>query len=84
MEAICVFEVEDADAVAWRSEIAVVASKAGGAGRLIRAAGLHKRQILNDGRPVRVLSLAELPAARRVASCAGGMMTAGPPWSVSP
>ncbi|MBO1752507.1 hypothetical protein J4G33_11910 [Actinotalea sp. BY-33] len=61
MDQVYVFEVEDADAAAWRSEIAVLATTAAEAHRRIRAAGLHKKQIHRDGRPARVLAVAELP-----------------------
>jgi hypothetical protein len=71
MDAVYVFEVEDADAACWRSEVAVAAVRADEAGRRIRAAGLHKRQIRNGGRPVRVISIAELPA---ISSSPSGFM----------
>ncbi|WP_250444279.1 hypothetical protein [Actinotalea sp. C106] len=61
MDTVYVFEVEDADAAAWRSEVAVVAPSAAEANRQIRAGGLHKKQIRNDGRPVRAHTVAELP-----------------------
>jgi hypothetical protein len=57
---VYVFDVEDADAGTWTSEVAVVASKPAEAARRIRAAGLHKKQIRNDARPTRVVGLAEV------------------------
>ena len=61
MELAYVFNVEDADADGWSAEVAVAASKPSDAARRVRTAGLHKKQIRNDGRPVRVVSLAEFP-----------------------
>ncbi|WP_298457902.1 hypothetical protein [uncultured Cellulomonas sp.] len=60
MEQVYVFEVEDADAGSWTAEVAVAASKPVEATRRIRAAGLHKKQIRNDARPVRVVGPAEV------------------------
>ena len=60
MDQVYVFDVEDADAGSWTAEVAVVASKSADATRRIRAAGLHKKQIRNDARPVRVIGLAEV------------------------
>ena len=60
MDQAYVFDVEDADADSWSAEVAVAASKPAEAIQRIRAAGLHKRQIHNNGRPGRVMSLAEV------------------------
>lgn len=68
MSPVYVFEIEDADADSWSAEAAVVADTPAGAARRIRAAGLHKRQIRNDGRPTRVAETAEIPAAEDAAS----------------
>ena len=61
MELVYVFAVEDADADGWSAEVAVSASKPSEAVRLVRTAGLRKKQIRNDASPVRVISLDELP-----------------------
>src|SRR5665648_1199172 len=61
MKSVYVFDVEDADADNWSAEAAVVATKPAEASRRIRAAGLHERQIRNDARPVRVVSVSEVP-----------------------
>lgn len=53
-----VFAVEDADADSWSAEVAVVASSPAEASRRIRGGGLHKKQLLNGGRPVRTVSVA--------------------------
>lgn len=57
MESVYVFDVEDADADSWSAEVAVSATKPEEASRRIRASGLHKKQIRNDARPVRVVSV---------------------------
>ena len=61
MESAFIFDVEDADADSWSAEVAVGATKPAEASRRIRAAGVHKKQIRNGGRPVRVVSAAEIP-----------------------
>lgn len=61
MQSVYVFNVEDADADSWSAEVAVAATKPAEASRRVRAAGLHKKQIRNDARPVRVLSVSEIP-----------------------
>ena len=61
MDLVYVFIVEDADADGWSAEVAVAAANPADASRRIRTAGLHKKQIHNDGRPVRVQDLNELP-----------------------
>jgi hypothetical protein len=48
-----VFEVEDSDAGSWIAEIAVLAPERRTALRRLRLAGLHKKQIRNQCRPVR-------------------------------
>lgn len=63
-----VFDVEDADAESWSAEIAVTAMKPAEASRRARAAGLHKKQIRNGARPVRVVSVSELPEIESSAS----------------
>jgi hypothetical protein len=61
MEAVYTYRVEDADADGWTAEVAVAAASPVEAGRRVRALGLHKKQIQNDGRPVRVLGVSEVP-----------------------
>lgn len=68
MESVYVFDVEDADADGWTAEIAVAAFTPAEASRRIRAAGLHKKQINNGARPVRVLSLSEVPEVEAAGS----------------
>jgi hypothetical protein len=65
MDSVYVFQIEDADADSWLAEVAVTASKPAEAGRRIRSAGLHKKQIGNDARPVREVSIAEVPGIDR-------------------
>jgi hypothetical protein len=61
MDLVYVFRVEDADADGWSAEVAVAAANPADASRRIRTAGLHKKQIHHDGRPVRVLNPDDLP-----------------------
>lgn len=49
---VYVFEVEDRAADGWASQIAVLGDSASTANRALRDAGLHKRQIQNQGRAV--------------------------------
>lgn len=87
MELVYVFAVEDADADSWSAEVAVAASKPSEAVRRIRSAGLHKKQIRNEARPVRVIGLDELP---ELGASSGGIVRrrlndAGwTPWSAVP
>ncbi len=66
---VSIFEVEDIDSDWWRSEVAVVAEDRQAAYRRLRDFWLHKKQIQNEGRPVRTEpltaweTLAENPAA---------------------
>lgn len=53
MADVFIFEVEDIDSDWWMSEVAVLAESRQDAYRHLRDAGLHKKQIQNDGRPVR-------------------------------
>ncbi|MBO9554748.1 hypothetical protein [Cellulomonas sp.] len=68
MGTVYVFRVEDADADGWSAELAVAATSAGEAGRRLRAAGLRKKQIHHEGRPVRVVDAAEVPELSEAAS----------------
>lgn len=68
MRSVYVFAIEDADADSWSAEVAVIATKPAEANKRIRAAGLHKKQIRNGARPIRVLSLSELPEIEASAS----------------
>jgi hypothetical protein len=52
---VYVFEIEDSAADDWVSQVAVLAQSQSDARSSLRGAGLHKRQIQNDGRPVRTL-----------------------------
>jgi hypothetical protein len=52
---VYVFEIEDSAADDWVSQVAILAVSQAEARRSLRDAGLHKRQIQNDGRPVRTL-----------------------------
>ena len=85
MDSVYVFDVEDADADNWSAEVAVVAGSPAEANQRIRATGLHKKQIRNGGRPVRIVSVAELvPIACSVSGIVrrrdniGGWMAWGP------
>lgn len=62
MDSVYVVEVEDVDADSWSAEVAVIAFTPAEANKRIRASGLHKKQIRNDGQPVRIVSPSELPA----------------------
>jgi len=59
VDEVFVFEVEDIDAYSWMAEVAVVAESRQAALRKIRDAGLHKKQIHGDGRPVRTHNTVE-------------------------
>ena len=63
MDEVFVFEVEDIDADAWLAEVAVVAESRQAAFWKIRDAGLHKKQIHGDGRPVRTHHVLEFANA---------------------
>ena len=52
MATVYVFEVEDSAADSWTSQMAVIAESQSAGGRSLRDAGLHKKQIQNQGRPV--------------------------------
>jgi len=57
---VFVFLVEDAGALAWRSELAIVAADRSSALRRLRDRGLRKRDLVDlGGRPDRTLSLGE-------------------------
>ena len=57
---VFVFQVADADASAWRSELAVASADRSQALRRLRDRGLRKRDLADPtGRPDRVLSLGE-------------------------
>lgn len=71
MHSVYVFDVEGADADSWSAEVAVIANKFADANQGVRAAGLHKKQIKNGARPVRIVSLSELPD---VEASAGGIV----------
>lgn len=58
MTEVFIFEVEDIDADAWTAEVALAAATRQDAYRRLRDAGLHKKQIENEGRPVRTEPLA--------------------------
>jgi hypothetical protein len=51
---VFVFAVEDIESDWWESEVAVAAEGRQAAYRRLRDAGLHKKQIRNEGRPVRI------------------------------
>lgn len=68
MGPVYVYDVEDADADSWSAEVAVAATTPAEASRRVRAAGLHKKQIRNGARPVRVVSVSELPEIESSAS----------------
>jgi hypothetical protein len=53
MAHVFIFVVEDIDSDSWMSEVAVVAQSRQDAHRRLRDRGLHKKQIRNEGRPVR-------------------------------
>jgi hypothetical protein len=59
---IYVFEIEDADADGWTAEVAVLAPSRAEARRALTASGLHRKQIRHEGRPIRIGSVADLPA----------------------
>jgi hypothetical protein len=59
MAKVFVYEVEDIDAASWTVEVAVAARTRQEAYRRIRDAGLHKKQIHNDGVPTRTEPLAD-------------------------
>jgi hypothetical protein len=81
-----VFEVEDIDADAWLAEVAVVAESRQAAFWKIRDAGLHKKQIHGDGRPVRTHHVLEFAnafddrATARTTPRAGIVGNGGPPF----
>jgi hypothetical protein len=54
---VFVFEVEDARASTWISEIAIVADSRSTALTFLKHAGVHKKQIAGHSRPTRVESL---------------------------
>lgn len=56
------FEIEDADADGWTAEVAVLAPSRAEARRALTASGLHRKQIRHEGRPIRIGSVADLPA----------------------
>lgn len=57
MASVFVFQVQDIDSDWWVSEVAVVADTRQEALRRTRDAGLHKKQIENDGRPTEIQPL---------------------------
>lgn len=57
-----VYEVEDAAASTWIAEIAVVAEDRTSALACLKAAGVHKKQIGRDARPVRVEPIVAMPS----------------------
>jgi hypothetical protein len=61
MTQVFVFHIDDASALSWLAEAAVAAGSATDAARVLKSAGLHKKQVHNDGRPVRVESVADFP-----------------------
>lgn len=63
MEQIFVYQVEDARADCWTSELAVKAASAGAALRILRQEGVRKSQFKKDGRPDYTLSLEEFNLA---------------------
>jgi hypothetical protein len=61
MTQVFVFQIEDAEALSWIAEVAIAADSATSAAKSLKDAGLHKKQIHNEGRPVRVESVADFP-----------------------
>lgn len=98
MSLVYVFEIQDSASDGWSSQIAVVGDSQSAANRVLRDAGLHKKQIHNEGRAVatasrqdeRFVSLSEGRFMRRRQHDSGwtawALVTVGDPlnWRLDP